>query len=154
VIVASSACARLAAFDTRTDSSLQESFHREVKAFDPTNLSIQGITGHHHPDCRADKHQINGTIQHQLDGSTSTHNPWVAGSIPARPTNSQWSVSRPDGVARNTPLRWRRVHPADGAGNARAVTRRVGADCRGGDIHELRADTALATFKWFVQRGR
>jgi hypothetical protein len=47
VIVASSACARLAAFDTRTDSSLQESFHREVKAFDPTNLSIQGITGHH-----------------------------------------------------------------------------------------------------------
>ena len=54
--------------------------------FHPTNASIRGITGHHHPDWRTDKHQVDDTIQHQLDGLTSTHNPWVAGSIPARPT--------------------------------------------------------------------
>ena len=65
--------------------ALMESFD---PTFHPTNLSIRGITRHHHSDWRADKHQVNGTIQHQLDGLTSTHNPSVAGSIPARPTTS------------------------------------------------------------------
>jgi len=29
---------------------------------------------------------LDGTVRHQTDGSEATHNPWVVGSSPTRPT--------------------------------------------------------------------
>jgi hypothetical protein len=43
--------------------------------FHPTNVSTWGITGQHHSDGRPDNDQLDGTIQHHMDGLTSTHNP-------------------------------------------------------------------------------
>jgi Potassium-transporting ATPase A subunit len=80
--------ARIVVGGTRDSRWFDPTFH-------PTNVSIRGITGHHQLDWQWDEPQVDGTIQHHMDGLTSTHNPWVAGSIPARPTKERPSVSGP-----------------------------------------------------------
>jgi hypothetical protein len=42
-------------------------------------------------DVAPDQSQLDGTVRHRTDGFEPTHNPWVVGSIPTRPTRSEAS---------------------------------------------------------------
>jgi hypothetical protein len=57
--------------------------------FHPRNSWIHGDTGRQWPNPRTDKALADGTIRHQMDARRPTHNPWVVGSIPTRPTTAE-----------------------------------------------------------------